>query len=51
MLYEVITDVAASGISESVNAVNSDLNLLIGTGLILISLLIVYHVISKITYT
>uniref|UniRef100_A9A685 Transcriptional regulator, ArsR family n=1 Tax=Methanococcus maripaludis (strain C6 / ATCC BAA-1332) TaxID=444158 RepID=A9A685_METM6 len=43
-------DVAASGISESINTFNSDLNVLIGTGLILISLLIVYHVISKITY-
>ncbi|AVB75760.1 DNA-binding transcriptional ArsR family regulator [Methanococcus maripaludis] len=43
-------EVTACRISESVNVVNSDLNLLIGTGLILISLLIAYHVISKITY-
>jgi len=43
-------DMAASGISESVNAVNSDLNVLIGVGLILLSLLIAYHIISKITY-
>ncbi|WP_459202294.1 winged helix-turn-helix domain-containing protein [Methanococcus sp. CF] len=44
------SDVATCRISEPVTAVSSDLNLLIGTGLILISLLMAYHVISKIVY-
>ncbi|MBM7408623.1 winged helix-turn-helix domain-containing protein [Methanococcus maripaludis] len=44
------SDAVAFGISETATTVGSDLNLLIGAGLILISLLIAYHVISKITY-
>ncbi|MBB6067735.1 winged helix-turn-helix domain-containing protein [Methanococcus maripaludis] len=44
------SDAVTFGISETATTVGSDLNLLIGTGLILISLLIAYHVISKITY-
>lgn len=44
------SDAVAFGISETATTAGSDLNLLIGTGLILISLLIAYHVISKITY-
>ncbi|BAP60805.1 putative transcriptional regulator ArsR [Methanococcus maripaludis KA1] len=44
------SDAVAFGISETATTAGSDLNLLIGTGLVLISLLIAYHVISKITY-